>query len=279
LLRSRIIYKKGIPASKFDGAVTITNDGPILSIHVADRNAPKPQAVLPKKLPPKLVVGANSPAPGEVAKSAQETSSPFLLDENELHGVVEARAQKSPVAKTAEAQIVIEGKPSTRVSTPNPADMEADEAKIPILTEKKVKTKKGSSNLWLRVMISLVVVMGLFVGLALAAKRWVKKSATTNGNQNIKILTQHYIGPKKSLAIIRVAGESILIGVTDHNISLIKTLSLLDEELPEISSNDFSKSLLSAQEDEDEDAGLDEDFAIRGVRDIVKDRLRGMRKI
>ena len=43
--------------------------------------------------------------------------------------------------------------------------------------------------------------------------------------------------------LIRVAGETILLGVTDHNINPIKTLSLIEDELPEYTEPQFSKSL------------------------------------
>ncbi|MFV3408278.1 FliO/MopB family protein [Bdellovibrio bacteriovorus] len=112
----------------------------------------------------------------------------------------------------------------------------------------------------------------------------------------IKVLQQHYLGPKKSLAIVRVAGESILIGVTDHNISMIKSLSLLDDEVPEEAPQSFGKVLgQSAAADVDftdtadteetpaprkrsaKDLDLDEEFAISGIKDIVSKRLKGMR--
>ncbi len=101
----------------------------------------------------------------------------------------------------------------------------------------------------------------------------------------IKVLQQHYLGPKKSLAIVRVAGESILIGVTDHNISMIKSLSLLDDEVPEESPQNFGK-VLDMAEDVDapaprkrsaKDLDLDDEFAISGIKDIVSKRLKGMR--
>ncbi|MFV8257485.1 FliO/MopB family protein [Bdellovibrio bacteriovorus] len=113
----------------------------------------------------------------------------------------------------------------------------------------------------------------------------------------IKVLQQHYLGPKKSLAIVRVAGESILIGVTDHNISMIKSLSLLDDEVPEEAPQSFGKVLGQsnsknvdfddAAADEEapaprnkrsaKDLDLDEEFAISGIKDIVSKRLKGMR--
>jgi flagellar protein FliO/FliZ len=99
-------------------------------------------------------------------------------------------------------------------------------------------------------------------------------------------LTQHYLGPKKSLAIIRVAGESILIGVTDTNINMIKSLALLDDEVPEeIHSNNFadlfggvpSTSAKATADSESADADPEEEFSIRGVKDVVSKKLKGMR--
>lgn len=114
----------------------------------------------------------------------------------------------------------------------------------------------------------------------------------------IKVLQQHYLGPKKSLAIVRVAGESILIGVTDHNISMIKSLSLLDDEIPEETPKNFEKVLgksnweskvefESSNENEtstrskrsNKELDSDEEFAISGIKDIVTKRLKGMRSL
>lgn len=89
----------------------------------------------------------------------------------------------------------------------------------------------------------------------------------------IKVLTQHYLGPKKSLAIVRVAGESILIGVTDHNISMIKSLSLLDEDIPQETPVQFATELKNAEMTEDEE------FSIHKVKDAVSNRLRNMRSL
>lgn len=114
----------------------------------------------------------------------------------------------------------------------------------------------------------------------------------------IKVLQQHYLGPKKSLAIVRVAGESILIGVTDHSISMIKSLSLLDDEVPEEAPKSFEKVLGKNEWDSkvefesleanvrparpkrsSKDLDADEEFAISGIKDIVSKRLKGMRSI
>ncbi len=123
------------------------------------------------------------------------------------------------------------------------------------------------------------------VGLLGGGVFWfLKKYAVPKGVKSqtqIKVLQQHYLGPKKSLAIVRVAGESILIGVTDSNITMIKSLSLLDDEVPEETPATFSKILSSSKNETTKDDSRDdsEDFSFGGIKDKVSKRLRGMRDL
>lgn len=138
-----------------------------------------------------------------------------------------------------------------------------------------------------------VSILGLVGAGAYVFLRKYKVPEAAKHQMQIKVLQQHYLGPKKSLAIVRVAGESILIGVTDHNISMIKSLSLLDDEVPEETPENFGKVLKGTrtQADFEDDTaqetssvqGLgnseDDDFSISGIKDIVSKRLKGMRSI
>ena len=135
--------------------------------------------------------------------------------------------------------------------------------------------------------MTFVILSAIIGGGFVMTKQWSKQKMK-NPHTHIKILTQHHIGPKKSLAIIRVAGESILIGITDQNINLIKELSLLDEDIPETNSNtQFSETISQysstqedrysananvAQENEDE-------FSFSGIKDIVSSKLKNMRHL
>ena len=94
-----------------------------------------------------------------------------------------------------------------------------------------------------------------------------------SGQTQIKVLTQHFLGPKKSLAIVRVAGESILIGVTDNSINLIKSLSLLDDEIPEQTPLNFEKSLEAVEKVQ---TSPNEEFSIRQIKDVVSLKLKGI---
>lgn len=122
-----------------------------------------------------------------------------------------------------------------------------------------------------------IMIFGIFAAMLCGAWYFLKKgkfqSAQKKNAPEIKVLGQHYLGPKKSLAIIRVAGESILLGVTENNISMIKSLSLLDEEVPENVPQSFAATFHDAQETEAED------YSITGIRDFVSNRLKTMRNL
>jgi len=175
----------------------------------------------------------------------------------------------------------------------------AKETEIPLSLE---TTKKISSNetAYFRVIL-VVALLGI-----LACGTWVfvrkAKSQNIKRNKNeIKILAQHYLGPKKSMAVVRVAGESILVGITDTQINMIKTLSLMDDELPEVTSQNFRSELDTRMTDDVVDvqrpasstynrksqinsktAQTDEEmdeFSIKGIKDLVSSKLKNMRSI
>jgi flagellar protein FliO/FliZ len=175
---------------------------------------------------------------------------------------------------------------TAKVETVSAADvMEAAHAKsedqIPVdfSKVKKTETSESSSGRLFLTFGILVIVLG---GGYYLAKRYGRPS--NSPQTKIKILTQHYLGPKKSLAIVRVAGESILIGVTDHNISMLKSLSLLDDEIPEtLPGTSFQETFNEKKEMVVEKTGpaftkeSGEEFSIRHIKDVVSLKLKGMR--
>lgn len=146
------------------------------------------------------------------------------------------------------------------------------ESEIPLNLE-VAKKSATSDNLASKVVYSLGLLLLLAGGLFLLVKKFsVPKNA--GAPTQIKLVSQHHFGPKRSLALIRVAGESMLIGVTDQQINLVKSLSLLDEDVPDEVPQNFSKTLKTKTEVTNAD---EEDFAISGIKDVVQRKLRGMR--
>ncbi len=120
---------------------------------------------------------------------------------------------------------------------------EIDEDKI-LLKAATDKAQKSSSMSPIKKM--MIAIFGLLL-MAVACFAGLQKMGSNKGHtaiaKNIKVLTQKSIGPKKNLMLIRVAGETILLGVTDHNINHIKTLSLMEDELPSYTEPQFSNQL------------------------------------
>ncbi len=152
---------------------------------------------------------------------------------------------------------------------------EKNESEIPVLAQAKTEKSEAKPASTSRILWSLGLVLALLFGFSVFIKRFAKRSPLKKNSQ-IKILTQHYLGPKKSLAIIRVAGESMLIGVTEQNINLIKSLALLDDEIPQGTDGTFSQSLERNLGSDDSET---DEFSISKIKDFVSDRLKNMKEI
>ena len=241
--RTRIIYKKGIDAAQFQAATTTEVQGNKLIVKVADRVAPAAVTATAEKI-----------SDEDLVQAAQWLENAEKNDQ---------KAKEELAAKQAAEQKALESR---------------KESEIPILAAAKAEAsadKKTSSTA--RILFSLGLVLALLFGFSVFLKKFVRKNPLKKNSQ-IKILTQHYLGPKKSLAIIRVAGESMLIGVTDQNINLIKTLALLDEEIPQDTPRDFSKSLQNSMNGSTENDEVEE-FSISKIKDFVSGRLKNMKEI
>lgn len=158
------------------------------------------------------------------------------------------------------------------------------ESEIPLKLEKAATAQQTSQSGKLFLTLFLLVGMG-GAGVFLARK-YAFSNKIHKSNMQIKILSQHHLGAKKSLAIIRVAGESILIGVTDQNISMIKSLSLIDDEVPaEVTSQSFADTMalgggeqvVQSKEITELASEVEDDFSFAGIKSNVSQKLKSMR--
>jgi flagellar protein FliO/FliZ len=187
----------------------------------------------------------------------------------------------------AAAKAAISDDATALVAAP-PAEKAKSEDEIPVNFAKLKKAEAAeSSNGRLFLTFGLMAII-LGVGYYLAKK--YGRPANTQQTK-IKILTQHYLGPKRSLAIVRVAGESILIGITEQNINMIKSLSLLDDEIPEaVTTSSFQETFAEKKEMTTDNSSVgftlnkettkdtgNEEFSIRHIKDVVSLKLKGMR--
>ncbi len=79
-----------------------------------------------------------------------------------------------------------------------------------------------------RIMLSLLLVVGLILAAAWAARRG---GLLKNKNQQrIKILDSQRLGPRSSVALLQIDGREILIGITAQQISLLHTKTPTEPE-------------------------------------------------
>ena len=154
------------------------------------------------------------------------------------------------------------------------------EDQIPLKIDAGVKATDSQSQAG-----KLVLTLAVLVGMLGTGFYFIRKYSFSNkeskSNIKIKILTQHHLGPKKTLAVVRVAGESILIGVTDQNISMIKSLSLIDDEIPVESGPEHFEQALSGNHQnhlsQEMNTDLEDDFSFSGIKSSVTQKLKSMR--
>lgn len=162
------------------------------------------------------------------------------------------------------------------------------EEQIPLNIDvvKKATDATPASN---RILLAGVIISAMLGGAYFFVRKYKTSNTINKSNMQIKVLSQHYLGPKKSLAIIHVAGESMLVGITDSNISMIKSLSLIDDEVPATVPKTFSEALATPSKTGSttakanlgsmDDNELEEEFSFSGLKDTVSKKLKSMRSI
>ena len=241
--------------------------GVLLSLVVSTTAAPPEQAVKPRSVET-IEAQAIEEAKPDISINDEDLKQAALWIESK------GKQGKKPDAPTAEvAEAKSEEVINSGEAAKQPTVASESEDQIPVLNNVVTKKIKKDSPL-AKIVLSLGVIVGMIFGVFLFFKKWAKAQGARNKNTQIKVLTQHYLGPKKSLAIIRVAGESILIGITDSNINHIKSLSLMDEEIPADTPKAFGKALAVAEGNQPVEE-VDE-FS---MSKIIGQKLKGMKEL
>lgn len=135
---------------------------------------------------------------------------------------------------------------------------EVKESEIPVVMSAP-KTAKAESNVIWRFLASAVLIAVVGGVLMYAARRWSRQKDKGGKQARIEVIHQMHLGPRKSLALIRVSGEVMLVGITDHNINMMKSIALIDDELESVVKGDFN-------------GFLDDEFAMEDVHTIMSSR-------
>ena len=85
-----------------------------------------------------------------------------------------------------------------------------------------VSTPVGSI---LKMVSALIVVLcAVYLGLYLLKRLMNARQGGRGGSQLLEVIQTTYVGPKKSLSLVRVADRAVLVGVTEQNISVLTEL-------------------------------------------------------
>ncbi len=92
---------------------------------------------------------------------------------------------------------------------------------------------QGSPSLFmltLQMVAALAVVLGLIYLFYYLSNRWLKLGVPTGGSErHIRLVETRHLAPKKSLVLVEVGGEFLLLGSSNDNLTFIKQIDILEE--------------------------------------------------
>lgn len=285
VLRSRIILSKKSKAKDFEGFVRVSSAGKVVRFEISDPTSVISKSSIQDKLPiiPPIDLNKELEPKRHQSNSDDELSAASLLEREFLKS-------KNKKTKSKLKKLNKEKSTSAEKQQKTLESLAKEESEIPVNLAGE-SSKDSAKSPWTRMIISLIVVSLFGIGVTLFARRYSKSKMKIGGNVNIQIISQQSLGPKKNLTVINVAGENILIGVTDHNISLIKSLAFIDDEIEQQVPVDFVNELnkvtdeyVSRRKGPSKDIAQrshesEEDFNMGNIKDMISSKLKEMRPL
>jgi flagellar protein FliO/FliZ len=77
-----------------------------------------------------------------------------------------------------------------------------------------------------KMLTALAIVIALMIGaMYLLKKYFYQPSSTINGNTMIRIISTCHLNPKNSILLVDVLGQVMLLGVSNHQMSILGTIT------------------------------------------------------
>jgi len=227
LVRCRLTVKG--KAEAFKDHVKVIPNGSILTVRFDDKLvneallSASDRISMTKAAPravsePKVVT---KPVPKPAPKTAPELDS----DERSLLERV-LKAEDKPTEKRIE-KIVID-KP---VEKPVQKSVEKEKAQTPMTRPLAGNSKPLMSPL--KVMGKMSILIGLLLAALIGFKKLMKGNSALSKlakssigkKKMIEVLSTHHLGPKKSIAVVKIAGRMLVLGIANESINLIAQLN------------------------------------------------------
>ncbi len=132
------------------------------------------------------------------------------------------------------------------------------EDQIPVVMKAGPTVVTPANTSW-RLAASVAFIIVVAGALYYAGRRWRRNPDKGGQAARIEMMHQFHVGPRRSIALIRVAGETMLVGITDHNINMLKSISLIDDELENVIKKPNFNNFLE-----------DDEFSIEDVRSALR---------
>ena len=84
-----------------------------------------------------------------------------------------------------------------------------------------MNTAPDAISITLQMLMALAIVLGGLLVVFYLLKRFLRKEGGGSGNPLIRVIASQYLGIKKNIALVEVAGTVLVLGVSNDNISLL----------------------------------------------------------
>ncbi len=160
----------------------------------------------------------NNPVPVEInlPETIEKVSPPgesysVAGSEEVAHNVIENQDE------TTALQLPAESGTGLLKADSLPLKQDAEEEKTVLMKE-----APGFTGSVIKMVTALGIVLSLLFAIVYLAKKYLgNRIGLTGQEQKIRVVTSTYLGPKKSIALVEVAGEKIVVGVTATHISML----------------------------------------------------------
>ncbi|MBX3022584.1 MAG: flagellar biosynthetic protein FliO [Bdellovibrionales bacterium] len=192
----------------------------------------------------------------ETSDEAIVAAAEKLISENTPADTKNGKSEKATTVAT-EAAVATATTEAAQSETPA-ITAETKESDIPVFLSGKTGEKSSSNVLW-RLAASLGILAAVGGAFYFLSRRFSRQKDKGGSKARIEIMHQLHLGPRKSVALLRVSGEAFLVGVTDQNINMLKPVTLIDDELENVIGKDFNNF-------------LEDEFSVEDVRTALGTR-------
>ena len=224
LLRIRIFPSEGIKELKESFSSSVNHEKLVFSV------GPKGAALLPvtEKLTPQeesasKTAASNPSAMPETPKAAIET--PVMAEE-----AAKTEEKTEPAMGEAPGDDKILANIQKSLDEIKKEDVKTDGQAVSapkiqqagMLGSPEPSQVPGMGEAFIKIGSALMIVLALILAISYGAKKFLGVAEGGLGTKKqMKILSSHFIGVKKNVTIIEVAGEVLVLGVTNNNVNLL----------------------------------------------------------